>query len=170
VTDSILSRRRALAGAAIGGFSLPILAACGGGSSSSTAADPAPSTSDDSGDDSSHDKNDDKGDDTSQAPAADALVATSKVPVGGGVILGDQNVVVTQPKKGTFEGFSATCTHQGCILASVASGTINCSCHGSQFSITDGSNVAGPNGSAAGSVSPLPKVAVKVQGADVVKG
>ena len=72
---------------------------------------------------------------------------------------------MTQPTKGTFEGFSATCTHQGCILASVAAGTINCGCHGSQFSITDGSNVAGPNGTPAGSVAALPKVAVQVKGA-----
>ncbi len=97
------------------------------------------------------------------------LVAAKDVPVGGGVILGDQNVVVTQPQKGTFEGFSATCTHQGCILASVASGTINCGCHGSQFSISDGSNVAGPNGSAAGSVAALPRVGIKVKGPDVIK-
>jgi nitrite reductase/ring-hydroxylating ferredoxin subunit len=97
-------------------------------------------------------------------------VAKADVPLGGGVILGDQNVVVTQPSKGTFEGFSATCTHQGCILASVAGGTINCGCHGSQFSITDGSNVAGPSGSPAGSVAPLPKVAVRAKGPEIVLG
>jgi nitrite reductase/ring-hydroxylating ferredoxin subunit len=97
-------------------------------------------------------------------------VATADVPVGGGVILASRNVVVTQPKKGEFEGFSATCTHAGCTLASVASGTINCGCHGSQFSITDGSNVAGPSGTPAGSVAALPKVAVTVKGPDVVPG
>jgi nitrite reductase/ring-hydroxylating ferredoxin subunit len=161
VTDPVLSRRRALTGAAVGGLALPILTACGGGGSSSVSAnDPAPSTST---------GGKDKGN-GGQSPAADALVATADVPVGGGRILAAQNVVVTQPRKGTFEGFSATCTHQGCTLASVASGTINCGCHGSQFSITDGSNVAGPSGSPAGSVAALPKVAVKVQGADVVSG
>jgi nitrite reductase/ring-hydroxylating ferredoxin subunit len=92
------------------------------------------------------------------------------VPVGGGVILTDQNIVVTQPTKGTFEGFGATCTHQGCQVASVAAGTINCPCHGSQFSIEDGSNVTGPSGTAAGSIAPLGKVAVKVQGGNVVEG
>ena len=89
--------------------------------------------------------------------------------MGGGVILASQNVVVTQPDKGTFEGFSATCTHQGCMLASVASGTINCGCHGSQFAITNGANVVGPSGSPAGSVAALPKVAIKVKGGNVVK-
>jgi Rieske Fe-S protein len=97
------------------------------------------------------------------------LVAAADVPVGGGVVLGDQNVVVTQPQKGMFEGFSATCTHQGCLLAGVASGTINCGCHGSQFSISDGTNVAGPSGSPAGSVAALPRVGVKVKGPNVIK-
>jgi nitrite reductase/ring-hydroxylating ferredoxin subunit len=160
VTDPLISRRRALAGAAVGGLSLPLLTACGGGGSS-TAQDPgtAPSSG-----------GQDKGGGQSQDPAADALVATADVPVGGGVILGARNVVVTQPTKGEFEGFSATCTHQGCILASVGSGTINCGCHGSQFSITDGSNVAGPNGTPAGSVAALPRVTVKVKGTNVVPG
>jgi nitrite reductase/ring-hydroxylating ferredoxin subunit len=160
VTDPALSRRRALAGAAVGGLTLPLLAACGGGSSSATANDPSVTTS-------SGGKDPGNG---GQSPAADALVATADVPVGGGVILASRNVVVTQPEKGTFEGFSATCTHQGCTLASVASGTINCGCHGSQFSISDGSNVAGPSGSPAGSVAALPKVEVSVKGANVVPG
>ena len=145
MTRPPVSRRRVLGGAAVGGQALPLLTACGGGSGGNSQGA------------------------SSSGGGANVLVAATDVPVGGGVILGDQNVVVTQPKKGTFEGFSATCTHQGCILASVASGTINCGCHGSRFSITDGSNVAGPNGSAAGSVAPLPRVGVKVKGPDVVR-
>jgi nitrite reductase/ring-hydroxylating ferredoxin subunit len=160
VTDPALTRRRALAGVAVGGLSLPILAACGGGSGA-TAGGPSSSAT-------TGGKAGTNG--GSREPAAASLVATKDVPVGGGVILASQNVVVTQPQKGTFEGFSATCTHQGCILASVAGGTINCGCHGSQFSIADGSNVAGPSGSPAGSVAALPKVKVLVQGADVVQG
>jgi nitrite reductase/ring-hydroxylating ferredoxin subunit len=159
VTDPLLSRRRALAGVAVGGLTLPLLTACGGGGSSGGGAQDPATTS-------SGGKN--GGGNGNQGPAADALVSTADVPVGGGVILASRNVVVTQPSKGTFEGFSATCTHQGCTLASVASGTINCGCHGSQFSITDGSNVAGPSGSPAGSVAPLPKVALKVKGGEVL--
>jgi Rieske Fe-S protein len=97
------------------------------------------------------------------------LTPAAQVPVGGGVILGSANVVVTQPTKGTFGGFSATCTHQGCLLATVSAGTINCGCHGSQFSIKDGTNVTGPLGSPPGSVAPLPKVPVKLQGSDIVE-
>ena len=162
MTDPLISRRRALAGAAVGGLALPLLTACGGGGPSDASADDPAKTPASGGKD--------NGGGNKEAAAADALVATADVPVGGGVILDSRNVVVTQPTKGRFEGFSATCTHQGCILASVASGTINCGCHGSQFSITDGTNVAGPSGSPAGSVAALPKVAVKVKGPDVVPG
>ena len=156
MTDPVLSRRRAIAGAAVGGLTLPILTACGGGGGSAGTAGGSTGEQDQGG--------------GQGQSGAQTLVATANVPVGGGVVLPAQNVVVTQPKKGTFEGFSATCTHQGCTLANVAAGTINCGCHGSQFSITDGSNVAGPSGSPAGSVAALPKVAVKVKGANVVAG
>jgi nitrite reductase/ring-hydroxylating ferredoxin subunit len=152
VSDPALSRRRALTGAAVGGLSLPLLAACGGGSGSASTGQPAGAKP------------------SGGSSSATLLTTAAAVPVGGGVILGQQNVVVTQPTKGQFEGFSATCTHQGCILATVSAGTINCGCHGSQFSIRDGSNVAGPLGSPAGSVAPLPKVPVKLQGSDVVAG
>ena len=68
----------------------------------------------------------------------------SDVPVGGGTVI-SQSVVVTQPTAGTFKAFSAVCTHQGCPVNEVKDGTINCPCHGSRYSITDGSvKVAGP--------------------------
>jgi Rieske Fe-S protein len=66
-------------------------------------------------------------------------VATSDVPVGGGVILDDADYVITQPTAGEFKAFSKICTHQGCPVTEIAGGTINCKCHGSKFSIEDGS-------------------------------
>ncbi|MFD5102975.1 Rieske (2Fe-2S) protein [Streptomyces albidochromogenes] len=73
-----------------------------------------------------------------------ALAGTSEIPVGGGKIFADEKVVVTQPEEGTFKGFSAICTHQGCTVGSVEDGTINCPCHGSKFRVTDASVAAGP--------------------------
>jgi Rieske Fe-S protein len=64
--------------------------------------------------------------------------------VGGGTILKADKVVVTQPSKGEFKAFSAVCTHQGCLVAKVEGGQIVCPCHGSHFSITDGSPKSGP--------------------------
>lgn len=75
--------------------------------------------------------------------ANEPLARTGDIPVGGGKIF-PQGVVITQPTAGQFRGFSATCTHQGCPVGSVADGTINCSCHGSRFSIEDGSVRRGP--------------------------
>jgi Rieske Fe-S protein len=94
--------------------------------------------------------------------AGAALTKSADVPVGGGQILKDQKIVVTQPTAGQFRGFSSTCTHQGCDVASVEGGTINCACHGSKFAIADGSVVGGP------APSPLPARNVRVEGDSIV--
>jgi len=71
-------------------------------------------------------------------------VSTGDIPVGGGVVLEAKQVVVTQPTAGTFKAFTAVCTHEGCIVSSVADGTITCPCHMGQFSAADGSVTGGP--------------------------
>ena len=96
------------------------------------------------------------------AGGAGAIAAVADVPVGGGIVLAAQDLVVTQPVAGTFKGFSATCTHQGCKVNDVAGGTINCPCHGSKFAVADGAPTAGP------ASRPLPEKAVAVQGSSVV--
>jgi Rieske Fe-S protein len=101
---------------------------------------------------------------SSAAPAAAALATTSEVPEGGGKIINGKNIVITQPQAGSFKAFTAVCTHQGCIVNSVADGTIDCPCHGSKFSVKDGSVVNGP------ATSPLAPVAIKVEGASIVQG
>lgn len=95
---------------------------------------------------------------------AGALARTGDVPAGGGLILADQQVVVTQPTSGQFRGFSSICTHQGCAVASVSDGTINCPCHGSRFSIADGSVVQAAAGLSRDEQQPLPEVALSVDG------
>jgi Rieske Fe-S protein len=80
----------------------------------------------------------------SSAPADAVLAKTADVPVGGGLIVGDAQVVITQPTAGTFKAFTSVCTHQQCQVANVEGGTINCTCHGSKFDINDGSVVSDP--------------------------
>jgi Rieske Fe-S protein len=72
------------------------------------------------------------------------LGTTSEIPVGGGKVFTGKEVVVTQPTKGVFKCFTAVCTHQGCLVNDVSGGTINCPCHGSKYSIKDGSVVVPP--------------------------
>lgn len=113
-----LNRRQALAGAATVGIGLPLLAACGGATSAAT--------------------------DPGSGGSGGTLAKTADIEVGGGTIFGDQQVVVTQPNAGEFKCFTAVCTHQGCIVSSVSDGEIHCQCHGSAFSIDDGSVVNPP--------------------------
>ena len=104
---------------------------------------------------------------TGSGPAASSgppvLARTSDIPVGGGKILIAKKIVITQPQAGSFHAFTAVCTHQGCIVGTVAGGTINCPCHGSRFSVTNGSVVNGP------AASPLAPVSIKVQGTSIVQ-
>jgi Rieske Fe-S protein len=95
---------------------------------------------------------------------ANALAATSEIPVGSGRIFTAEKVVVTQPVSGDFKAFSAVCTHMGCIVNQISNGTIDCPCHGSQFSIKDGSVVGGP------APSPLAAQAIKVSGERIILG
>jgi nitrite reductase/ring-hydroxylating ferredoxin subunit len=71
--------------------------------------------------------------------AAGPLAKTSDIPVGGGKIFTSPQVVVTQPTAGTFKAFTSICTHQGCPVTQISNGLIMCPCHGSEYSITDGS-------------------------------
>ena len=83
-----------------------------------------------------------------------ALGPVSDVPVGGGHIYTDAQVVVTQPSTGVYKAFSAVCTHEGCIVSSVDQSLIKCGCHFSEYSISDGSVVQGP------ATKPLPPVTI----------
>jgi Rieske Fe-S protein len=95
---------------------------------------------------------------SSASPKASGTVlgTASEIPVGGGKIFTAARVVVTQPVRGQYNGFSAVCTHVGCILSEVADGTIDCPCHGSEFKITNGAVVTGP------APRPLPKKQIKI--------
>ena len=66
--------------------------------------------------------------------------------------------MVTQPTAGEFKAFSAVCTHMGCTVSQIADGRIDCPCHGSEYSITDGAVLAGP------APRPLPAKTIKITG------
>jgi Rieske Fe-S protein len=136
------SRRAVVLGAGAVGAA-GFLAACGGGSTPSGGTD-NPATSG-----------------PRPSPTSDVLAKKSQVPVGSGKIDFADAIVVTQPTAGQFLGFSAICTHQGCVVAKVQGDTIICACHGSEYSVKDGSVKKGP------ARQPLDKVAIKVEGDDI---
>lgn len=95
---------------------------------------------------------DDGGSSTPTVDAGAELARTSEVPVGGGIVLADEKLVITQPTEGTFQAFTAVCTHQGLLVTSVGDGTITCANHGSSFSAATGEVEGGPAPSALASV------------------
>lgn len=149
------SRRTVVSGIALGTTG-PLLAACGADEESGGAA-PSPTPEPPSSTPPSTTAP------TSAAPSVDGLVAAAEVPVGSGVVLAEEELVVTQPTSGEFQAFSAVCTHRGCIVGEVTD-TINCPCHGSRYSVVDGSVEQGP------ATEPLEVVTVRVQGGQVVRG
>jgi Rieske Fe-S protein len=150
--DAGPDRRRVMllgAAAGLGVAGVAGLAACGSGSSAGAGASSA----------------------VASAPAASgsgggALAKLADVPVGGSVAAAGPDgkpIVISQPQAGTVVAFSAVCTHQGCKVAP-AGKTLDCPCHGSTFDAFTGKNLSGP------APTPLPAVAVKVSGTDVVAG
>ena len=84
------------------------------------------------------------GGDSAVTSAADPIASTADIPVGGGVIVEEPAVVITQPSEGEFKAFTAICPHQGCLVSEVVDNEIICACHGSRFSGTDGAVLEGP--------------------------
>jgi Rieske Fe-S protein len=129
MTDVEATRRNVLGGLAAAAVAAPLLAACGGGNGDATAK-----------------------------TGGSGPIKTSEIPVGGGKIFPGRNIVVTQPTSGEFKAFSSICTHQGCPVTKISGGTIDCTCHGSMYSIADGSVKGGP------APRPLPEKTVTVTG------
>ncbi|MFE6845339.1 Rieske (2Fe-2S) protein [Streptomyces sp. NPDC057686] len=149
------TRRRTVLAAGAATLAGTVLSGCGSDGGSEAAADNAPAApaagSGSGGADGS-------GGAGSGAGGGQALAQTSDIPVGGGKVFKDQKVVVTQPMAGQFKAFSATCTHQGCSVATVKDGNIVCPCHQSLFKIADGTVAGGP------ATRPLAAAKISVEG------
>ena len=92
-----------------------------------------------------------------QPQQPEALAKPGEIPVGGGIVLTDVQIVITQPSPGEFRAFSAVCKHQGQTVGQVSDNTITCLFHGSQYDAATGDVVTGP---AATGLDPV-KIAVK---------
>ncbi len=104
-----------------------------------------------------------------QGQPGTVLATTDQVEVGGGYVAVEHRVVVTQPAEGTFRAFSAVCTHQGCLVRTVQQGVIICPCHGSQFSVEDGSVVVAAPGADPATQGALPEVPIEVTGDQIIR-
>ena len=152
-TDTRVSRRKVLVAGTGTALGVGLLAACGddpeasptAGSTSTTPTDGASASS--------------------SAGGAKSLAKVSDIPVGGAVAAEDSDgnpIIVSQPTDGEVVAFSAICTHKGCTVAPEAT-ILKCPCHGSTYDLATGENTGGP------APEPLPEIAVKIDGDDVVE-
>ena len=100
---------------------------------------------------------------TKDALAANALASTDEIPVGGGIILTDVRIVITQPSRGEFKAFSAICKHQSQTVGKVEDNTITCLFHGSQYDAETGDVTSGP------ATSGLDPVKIRVKGGSILR-
>ncbi|WP_367324696.1 Rieske (2Fe-2S) protein [Streptomyces sp. HUAS ZL42] len=148
------ARRTVVAAAGAAGLAVALTACGSSGDDSSSSSVDSGSTPSSGGSEAASTGGSSGGD----VGAGAALTTTAEIPEGGGKVFESEKVVVTQPTAGEFKAFSATCTHQGCAVKSIADGLINCPCHQSNFSITDGSVKSGP------ATKALPEVKITVSG------
>ncbi|WP_127793629.1 Rieske (2Fe-2S) protein [Agromyces sp. LHK192] len=104
-------------------------------------------------------------DDQADAGAVAGIAALASVPVGGSVAveIDGEPALLAQPEAGKVVAFSAICTHQQCVVAP-AGARFECPCHGSAFDAATGEAVQGP------AFDPLPPIAVRVEGDQIVAG
>ncbi|WP_327167881.1 Rieske (2Fe-2S) protein [Streptomyces subrutilus] len=147
MSDLTRTARRTVLAAGAAAVAGGALAACGGDGGTASPSEPAGSATAPAGSAAPTSK---------PAGGGKVIAKATDVPVGGGTVLKDEKLVVTQPTAGSYRCFSAVCTHAGCLVDKVADGTIDCPCHGSEFKVADGAVARGP------ATRPLPEKQITV--------
>ncbi|MGI5487368.1 Rieske (2Fe-2S) protein [Microtetraspora malaysiensis] len=90
------------------------------------------------------------------------IAKVADVPVGGGTLINDWKILITQPSEGVFKAFTAVCPHKGCAVGRFADKAVECPCHGSAFALDTGACLRGP------AEAPLKEFPLRVDGDGIV--
>ncbi|MBA3745301.1 Rieske (2Fe-2S) protein [Sporichthya sp.] len=92
------------------------------------------------------------------------LASGDTIPVNSGYLFEADEYIVTQPTAGKFVGFDSLCTHEGCpVDVFDTPGVMSCSCHSTNFKITDGKVISGP------AKKPMPKRPIIVENGQIYR-
>jgi Rieske Fe-S protein len=103
---------------------------------------------------------------SSGTPTGGPLAKLSDIKVGEAIAATGPDggrIIIARPTQDTVAAFSAICTHQGCPVQP-AGRELDCPCHGSIYNATTGAVISGP------ALRPLPTVAVKLSGDEILAG
>ena len=140
-----------------------VLAGCGGDESQPRTSESSPSDDSPSPSKTSKSEPGKQLKKSKDAKEPEGLATTDEIPVGGGIILTDVRIVITQPSRGEFKAFSAVCKHQGQTVGKVADNTITCLFHGSQYDAATGDVTTGP------ATTGLDPVKIRVKGQAILR-
>jgi Rieske Fe-S protein len=137
----------------LGAAAVPLVSACGGGGGSAGSGEPP--------------KASDVLEGGPKIGKGQTIAKQSEVKPGSAFPFTDadtgQQSVLVHLADGEFAAYSAVCTHQACTVA-YKDGQLACPCHGSVFDPAEGAAVL--NGPAN---RPLPEVAIRVEGGEIVR-
>jgi nitrite reductase/ring-hydroxylating ferredoxin subunit len=90
------------------------------------------------------------------------IARVADIPVGGGKLMNDWKILITQPSAGVFKAFTARCPHKGCTVGRFEDNVVQCPCHGSEFALDSGKCLNGP------AEAPLKEFPLRLDGDEIV--
>ena len=103
-----------------------------------------------------------------EAESADseALASLDDIPIGAAISVKSPDgkpLIISHPRKGRVDAFSAICTHQGCTVKPKGK-SLDCPCHGAKFDYATGEVTNGP------AEKPLAAFEIHMKGRNIMPG
>jgi Rieske Fe-S protein len=97
---------------------------------------------------------------------SEALASLDDIPIGAAISVKSPDgkpLIISHPRKGRVDAFSAICTHQGCTVKPKGK-SLDCPCHGAKFDYATGEVTNGP------AEKPLAAFEIHMKGRNIMPG